>query len=128
MNLHRAVHKMAEPKNETHLAAELYAARPNKMVTPGRCAMVAAELCALGRTYKRLSERLCGGEEEWGRYPGAESRIAACERRRDRVHAKIDELVKPWGKRASVDHDGGGLLRVVETRASNGLRYKTALL
>jgi hypothetical protein len=69
-------------QNVVHLAAELAS-------TPGassfRAAALATELCHLGARYFRLSERLCGGEEEWGPYPGAKALIERTERARERL-------------------------------------------
>ena len=56
--------KRIEPSNECYLSAEL-----SKVVAvPGQAAHIAAELCHIGRSYRRLAERLCGGEAEWGRW------------------------------------------------------------
>jgi len=80
---------MKQPSNETCLAAELMRfAPPRFRVTPFRAAHTAALLCALGRRYRRLSERLCGGEEEWGRYPDAGVRLTRAEKRRDAIADK----------------------------------------
>lgn len=96
-----------EPVNETFLAAELAYAAPSRrrrQFCGPRCAYVARELCALGRRYNRLSERLCGGEEEWGRWS------EAVERRQEEAHAtlaKIEkraaEVLKPWGRNARLE-------------------------
>ena len=72
-----------EIQNVTYLAAELTRANPSK--GSHVCAAVATELCKLGGRYFRLSEKLCGGEEQWGRYPEAAKRIARAEKARERL-------------------------------------------
>ena len=82
-----------EPRNVTCLAAELAAAAiPKHKPTPYRAAALASQLCYLGRSYRRLSERLCGGEEEWGRYPEAEARIDRADKRRKRLIEQAEKL------------------------------------
>jgi hypothetical protein len=61
-----------EPSNECYLAAELAAALPPAFAKyPSRAAWIAKDLCAIGRAYKRMAEKLCGGEEDWGRWSAA---------------------------------------------------------
>jgi hypothetical protein len=91
---------MKQPSNQACLAVELYAAAPKSAnVTPFGAARVAAQLCALGRRHKRASEHVCS-------YPDPEERAARC---RSRAHDAMLELLKPWGKRARLEIDGGGL-------------------
>ena len=90
-----------EPSNVTCLAAELAAFAPPKWrARPFRAAALATELCALGRAYKAVSERLCGGEDTWGRYPEAGPRIARAEKRKAALEAKARKLLKesPYSK------------------------------
>lgn len=113
---------MKQPSNETALAAELMAAAlPRFKAGPWAAASLAAELCSLGRRYFRLSERLCGGEEEWGRYPEAGERIERAEKRRTR---KMRKLAKESPFRVELDHDGGGLGLVAHTTRRIGSSRK----
>lgn len=123
---------MKQPSNETALAAELMAAAlPRFKAGPWAAASLAAELCALGRTYFRLSERLCGGEEEWGPYPHAQALIERTERRRSKLHDRMQALAKGSPFRIKLDHDGGGLGLVALTErrihAGRTIEERTAL-
>lgn len=105
------------PSNEAYLAVELWAACNGKLgaqrMLPGRVARIAAELCALGRAYRNLSTRLCGGQEEWGPHPEGQVRYERALERRARVREKAVELIKPWGAgRAWIDTSSGMLLHV----------------
>jgi hypothetical protein len=102
-----------ETKNETFLAAEFAACG----VPPGKSAIAATDLCAMGRRYFRLSERLCGGEEEWGPQPEAQGRIEKAEARRTRLGERIAEKLFDVGAQFTLVHDWGGLGLVVESRA-----------
>lgn len=85
---------MKNPKNETCLAAELQSVRKKSANgSPFQAAVLAMRLCAIGRSYKRLAERLCGGEEEWGRHPEAQCRIEAAEKRLEALEAKARSLL-----------------------------------
>lgn len=111
--------KRKEPANETYLAAELALVMP-----PARAANTAVELCRIGRAYKRMAERLCGGEEEWGVWStGVEkaqerARIAQAKRetaaRAMVVGLPVNVFVSP----------SSGLLLMCETKGV----HKTALL
>lgn len=95
-----------EPSNATCLAAELQASLPRQRRSHGapyRAAVLATQLCALGRRYKRLCERLCGGEEEWGRYPAAAKRIERADKARERIAHKVEQLVRESPYRATVE-------------------------
>jgi hypothetical protein len=122
---------MKQPSNETALAAELMAAAlPRFTAGPWAAASLASELCALGRTYFRLSERLCGGEDEWGPHPHAQALIERCERRREKLRERLEALAKGSPFRLSVESDGGGLgLVALSIRRINGRSYteRTAL-
>lgn len=119
-----------QPKNETFLAAELAAIG----IAPGRAAIAAHELCKMGRRYFRLSERLCGGEDEWGPHPHAQARIERAEKARSRLRKRIELRALDVDPKASlagetkhpsvvVDDDGGGLGLVVRTeRKHEGTR------
>lgn len=110
--------KHIEPTNQACLAAELYAARPKSgcYATPYGAARVAAQLCALGRQYKRATEHLCS-------YPDPGDRA---EKRRERAHAAMVDLLKPWGKRARLEIDGGGLcFHVVTVQGYRGSQEHT---
>lgn len=108
-----------EPANETYLAAELAQVMP-----PARAAITAQALCAIGRTYKRVAERLCGGEAEWGSWS-------------DNVEAMQEKARKAQGRRIGMAAShvvglpvkvyvspGSGLILMCETKGV----HKTALL
>jgi hypothetical protein len=117
---------MKKPKNETCLAAEL--ARCHPEITAYRCALVAAELCAIGRRYNRLAERLCGGEDVWGRYPEAGKRIERAERAKERVAQKAMELLRENCFRNAILNGSVGLCLLAQTNQPNGYTETTALL
>lgn len=122
---------MKQPSNETALAAELMAAAlPKFKAGPWAAASLASELCALGRQYKRLSERLSGGEETWGRYPEAGKRIERAEKRRSRIGDKMRELAYGSPFRLKIDFDAG-LIAVASTQrrihAGRTIEERTAL-
>lgn len=83
---------MREPdvKNVTYLAAELASIG----VGSTRAAKTATELCRLGRSYKRLSERLCGGEDEWGPHPQAQELIERAKKQRARIGERAREVLR----------------------------------
>lgn len=58
---------MKEPKNESVLAVILAAKQADPAQNPAHTAAIAAEVCALGRTFRRLSERLCSAPDEKGK-------------------------------------------------------------
>lgn len=77
--------------NVVFLAAELTAAD----VSPARAAILACELVELGRRYKRLKEKLCGGEEEWGAWSDDVAKLQERAMRRcEEIRAKVIELLK----------------------------------
>lgn len=119
--------KAPSPSNATCLAAELMAAAiPRFRPLPFQAAVLATDLCALGRRYKRLSERLCGGEEEWGRYPAAGDRMARAERARGKLRERIEKMVSDSPFRAAVE--GESLILLVVTIRTLGVEERTALL
>lgn len=120
--------KAPSPSNATCLAAELMAsAIPKFKATPYRAATLATDLCALGRRYKRLSERLCGGEEEWGPYPQAGDRMARAEQTRGKLRERIEALVKASPFKAHVEGESL-ILSVVTKWGPMGREERTALL
>jgi hypothetical protein len=121
--------KAPSPSNATCLAAEFMAAAiPRLRPLPYQAAVLATDLCALGRRYKRLSERLCGGEEEWGRYPEAGDRMARAERARGKLRERIEKLVEGSPFKAHVE--GESLILSVVTRRglAKDVEERTALL
>lgn len=82
---------MKQPANVVFLAAELAAAG----VPSSRAAISADKLCRWGRTFNRISERLCGGEKEWGRWSDDVAKLQArAERRLDTLERQCaNELV-----------------------------------
>jgi hypothetical protein len=114
-----------QPSNEAYLAAELMAAAiPKHAPAPFRAAALASELCSLGRLYFRLSERLCGGEDEWGPMPRAQALIERTERRRERLSARMHAMAKESPFRLTLESDGGGLglVAVTERHIKGGSR------
>lgn len=96
-----------EPSNETFLAAELaYAApsRQRRQFSGARCAYIASELCALGRRYKRLAEKLCGGEEDWGPWcTDVEQAQAGARNAMTELEKRAADALKPWGRNARLE-------------------------
>lgn len=82
---------MKQPANVVFLAAELAAAG----VPSARAAITADKLCRWGRTFTRIAEKLCGGQEEWGRWSDDVAKLQArAERRLDTIERQCqDELV-----------------------------------
>lgn len=120
--------KLPSPSNETSLAAELMAAAlPKYRPSPHAAACLATDLCAMGRRYKRMQERLCGGEEEWGPYPRAGELMARVERSRDKLRARIETTLRGAPFRAHVEGDSL-ILSVVTMRGAGGIEERTALL
>lgn len=111
----------SEPKNETFLAAELAQVMP-----PVHAARTAVELCRIGRSYKRMAERLCGGEEQWGRWDDSVEKaqeLAYASQGRRLVRAR--KLVAGLSVRVDVS----GLILVCETTVGKGASsFSTALL
>lgn len=112
-----------EPRNETYLAAELAQVMP-----PVRAARVALELCSIGRSYKTVAGRLCGGESEWGAWSDkvgkAQERAYTANARRI---TKARALVAGWPVRIEVE----GLFMKAFTIKGRGMsahKYGTALL
>ncbi len=96
---------MKTPSNETYLAAELMAARiPRFKPRPTQAAHLATELCRIGRTWKRISERLCGGEEEWGQWS---DRVASLQdrahRSRQRLFERAEKMLKESPFKATLE-------------------------
>jgi hypothetical protein len=104
------------------------AAIPRYRVPPCRAAILATDLCALGRRYKRLSERLCGGEEEWGPYPKAGELMARVEQSRTRLRERIEKLLKEAPFRAHVEGDSLIVSVVTKRGAAQDVEERTALL
>jgi hypothetical protein len=90
-----------EPANVVFLAAELarWGTMPSPtMISSNRCAYAATEACAIGRSFTRIAEKLCGGEEEWGRWSEAVERAQArAERRKEKLRATATALLDPFG-------------------------------
>jgi hypothetical protein len=108
-----------EPKNETYLAAELALVMP-----PARAAMTAVELCKIGRAYKRMAEKLCGGSEEWGDWNDdvGKAQERAFDNNRRRVQKAAAQVV---GLPVKIYvSESSGLLLMCETKGI----HKTALL
>jgi hypothetical protein len=117
---------MIQPSNQAYLAAELMAAQiPKYYPNPNAAAGLATMLCRLGRTYFRLSERLCGGEEEWGAHPRAQALIERCEARRSRLHDTMVKHCKAAPFRVTLESDGAGLGLVAITTRKSGARTFT---
>ncbi len=113
-----------EPKNETFLAAELASIG----VHPVKAAIAAHDLCKMGRRYKRLAERLCGGEEEWGPQPRADYLIARAEKAKVKLRERICQRLEDcWfdhvQKARSPTLTGDSLILSVQSGT-----YTTALL
>lgn len=115
-----------EPKNETFLAAELA-----QVTRPVFAARLAEELCAIGRSYNALAERLCGGEEEWGcwsdRVERAQQRAYATQAKRiTRARGLVANLPVCVDPSAS----SGLFLRCVTTKGRGRTRqsFETVLL
>lgn len=120
--------KRPVPSNETCLAAELMAAGISRFKpSPYQAASLAADLCFLGRRYKRLQERLCGGEEEWGPYPRAGELMARVERQRDKLRGRIVTMLAGSPFKAHVEGDSL-ILSVVTMRRDGYPENRTALL
>jgi hypothetical protein len=117
-----------KPSHETHVAAELVAALD---LPPGRAAMIAAELCGLGRRWARITARLAGGQDEWGDYPRAGQLKARAEKQRDRIKEACRELLTGFGPRAHVAQctSGGMYLKfhTVRGRGANKREESTVL-
>ena len=114
---------MSEPSNTVYLAAELASVSG----LPTRAAKAAVELCKIGRRFKRLSERLCGGEEEWGPWDERVERTQEQARALlDRLHRKAIRLV---GENTGTKSKGyrEGLMLKVETDVGSA-KFVTALL
>jgi hypothetical protein len=118
---------LPDPCTEATLAAELYAARlAGYHVTPYGAAKYAAEFVRLGRSYRRLSERLCNEPDEGGKVA----------KRRERVRERAEALLKEGAFRAEVEIMGDGLGLALITRhpyrlpkhGTNMQRERTALL
>ena len=114
---------MSEPSNVVYLAAELASAGAGST----RAAKAAVELCKLGRRYRRLSERLCGGEEEWEPW---DDRVARLQEQAQallfRLHRKAMRIAfEAAGDNSKILNEG--LLLKAETVA-NGIKLVTALL
>lgn len=115
-----------EPKNETFLAAEL-----GQVTRPVFAARLAAELCAIGRSYKAVAERLRGGEQEWGPWS---DRVAKAQERAYAAQAK--RITKARGLIAGLPvvvdvSAGSGLILVCRTTKGRGrtrVSFDTALL
>jgi hypothetical protein len=108
-----------EPKNETYLAAELALVMP-----PGRAAITARELCRIGRSYKRVAERLCGGVEEWGDWSKrVEKAQERCRKQQYNREVNAGALVFGLPVKVYVS-ESSGLLLMCETKGV----HKTALL
>jgi hypothetical protein len=86
--------------------------------------MTAQQLCAIGRRYKRVAERLCGGEEEWGPWSDGVEKAQA------RAHKDQENRLKlaaahVVGLPVKVyQSTGSGLVLMCETKSI----YKTALV
>lgn len=112
--------RRSEPSNEVCLAAELAAGCPVLRRTPFRAAVIAHELCSIGRAYKAVSERLCNGiANARGDWDAAGTDRA--EKRRDMLKRKAEQAVK--GLPVSIE--GESIHLAAYTGAS---RFQTALL
>jgi hypothetical protein len=98
---------MKHPSNEACLAAELAMAYTGKIrIIPARAAQVAANICALGRRYKRLQEKLTGGSAEWGEHPEAGKKIEKAKKQCERLLDQARDEIAGWGNRARIEtHD-----------------------
>ena len=99
-------------KNETHIAAEL------TMVSkrPYAVAWDATILCSLGRTYMRLSKRMCNE-------PDVGDKIAA---KRHAIMSKVDRILDSY-KHSKVMVTGDGLGLKIRTTLANYLNFTTVL-
>jgi hypothetical protein len=105
--------KYITPRNETYLAAEL-ACTTVGIGRSSRCAIIAATVCRLGRSYARLSESMCSVPDEGDRVS----------KRRDRVSRRITELLSEFG----ANLEFGGLHVSCVTRSKQGALNTTVLL
>lgn len=109
-------------KNVTYLAAELSAAG----VPPVRAAELATDLCRIGRRYKRLKERLCGGEEEWGPWDtSVETLQERANRKCDQLRERAEAMLRQACTGTSVT---GESLVICANTLIDGRTYSTALL
>lgn len=114
---------MKEPRNEVYLAAELAQVMP-----PVRAARVAVELCAIGRSYETVAERLCGGEEEWGPWS---DRVSAAQEKAFAANAKRVTRARALVAGLPVQITSEGLLMRALTTKGRGrskVTMSTALL
>lgn len=79
-------------------------------------------LCSLGRAYTAVAERLCGGEDVWGPYPGAGPRIEAAEKRKARIRAQAVAAIQGF-KRMAIT--GESLHLNLEITLGRGFRERT---
>lgn len=109
-------------ENVTYLAAELSAAG----VPPVRAAVLATDLCRIGRRYKRLREKLCGGEEEWGPWDtSVETLQDRANRKCDQLRERAEAMLRQACAGASVT---GESLIISANTLIDGRTYTTALL
>lgn len=108
-----------EIPNETHLAAEL----AESGIRASMAAHYAYELCRLGRSYKRVAEKLCGGEEEWGPWSDKVEKTMARAHEQQETRVSSANLMLIGSKAKVYVSTGSGLLLMCEV----GI-HKTALL
>jgi hypothetical protein len=118
---------MKTPSNEAYLAAELMAAAiPKYKPRPTQAAHLASELCRIGRTWKRISERLCGGEEEWGPWSDHVASLQArAQTTRQRLFERAEKMLKESPFRATVESES---LHLIVHSKVRGYTEGTALL
>jgi hypothetical protein len=118
--------KQREPLNETYLAVEIWAANARCGLSMYRAAGIAANLCVLGRAWTKGAERLCGGEETWGRYPEAEKRIARAQKLQGTLILNVKALLQGIPGSYLDDNEGGSLHLAVTSRVK-GVKHTTVL-